>query len=67
MRTGAPIPAVLSVFVTERDEDGRPLLIGVIGREPSTAGEQEQSLLATGTSRSRREQIPLVRPDGVPR
>ncbi|NDV10131.1 diguanylate cyclase [Rhodococcus sp. IEGM 248] len=54
LRTGAPIPVVLSVFVTERDEDGRPLLIGVIGREPSTAGEQEQSLLAALAEADRR-------------
>ena len=54
LRTGAPIPVVLSVFVTERDEDGRPLLIGVISREPSTAGEQEQSLLAALAEADRR-------------
>ncbi|MDV6247891.1 sensor domain-containing diguanylate cyclase [Rhodococcus opacus] len=54
VRTGAPIPAVLSVFVTERDENGRPLLIGVIAREPSTSGEQEQSLLAALAEADRR-------------
>ena len=54
LRTGAPIPVVLSVFVTERDEDGRPLLIGVISREPSTAGEQGQSLLAALAEADRR-------------
>ncbi|WP_009473313.1 diguanylate cyclase domain-containing protein [Rhodococcus sp. JVH1] len=46
LRTGAPIPTVLSVFVTERDENGRPLLIGAIAREPSTAGVREHPLLA---------------------
>ncbi|MBC2641206.1 MULTISPECIES: diguanylate cyclase domain-containing protein [unclassified Rhodococcus (in: high G+C Gram-positive bacteria)] len=54
LRTGAPIPAVLSVFVTERDEDGHPLLIGVIGREPSTDGEQEHPLLAALEEADRR-------------
>ncbi|TQC40138.1 diguanylate cyclase [Rhodococcus sp. WS4] len=54
VRTGAPIPAVLSVFVTERDEDGRPLLIGVIGREQSTAGDQDQPLLAALAAADRR-------------
>ncbi|MFD6065286.1 diguanylate cyclase domain-containing protein [Rhodococcus wratislaviensis] len=60
LRTGAPIPAAVSVFVTERDENGHPLLIGVIGREPSTSGEQEQSLLAAlaaADQRCREQQV----------
>ncbi|MFE5708664.1 GGDEF domain-containing protein [Rhodococcus sp. ACS1] len=54
LRTGTPIPTVLSVFVTERDTDGRPLLIGAIAREPSTSGEREHPLLAALADADRR-------------
>jgi hypothetical protein len=53
-RTGTPIPAVLSVFVTERDDHRRPTLIAAIAGESPIANETAQPLLAALAEADRR-------------